>query len=161
MGTLDRLFGQREISDEEKKGNKAIERVRRRALARFVAVLSGLVFVLVTSVTLPPSGYAAFPGANGMIAFDSNRDGNEEIYVINADGTGQTRLTNEPASDHAPALDGALIGLIREVTNGNYALDSPWFQVEIEQVLGRRATKGKAGRPKAQLQHRRGQLDLV
>jgi TolB protein len=31
------------------------------------------------------------------IAFESNRDGNKEIYVMNADGTGQTNLTNHPA----------------------------------------------------------------
>jgi len=33
------------------------------------------------------------------IAFNTNRDGNEEIYVMNQDGTGQTRLTNDAASD--------------------------------------------------------------
>ena len=27
----------------------------------------------------------------------SHRDGNDEIYVMNADGTGQTNLTNNPA----------------------------------------------------------------
>jgi hypothetical protein len=53
-------------------------------------------------------------------------------------------------------LNGALIDPMREVSNGHYALGSPRFQVEIEQVLGRRATKGKANRPKAQPQHRRG-----
>ena len=46
---------------------------------------------------------AAFPGANGKIAFASDRDGNYEIYVMNADGSGQTNLTNNPADDHAPA----------------------------------------------------------
>ena len=30
------------------------------------------------------------------IAFISDRDGNEEIYVMNTDGTGQTRLTETP-----------------------------------------------------------------
>ena len=30
------------------------------------------------------------------IAFDSYRDGNIEIYVMNADGSNQTRLTNNP-----------------------------------------------------------------
>ena len=30
----------------------------------------------------------------GRIAFTSDRDGNYEIYTMNADGTGQTRLTN-------------------------------------------------------------------
>ena len=39
---------------------------------------------------------AAAPGrrTGSKIAFTSNRDGNYEIYVMNADGTGQTRLTN-------------------------------------------------------------------
>ena len=37
------------------------------------------------------------------IVFQSNRDGQPEIYVMNSDGTGQARLTNNPASDTAPA----------------------------------------------------------
>ena len=41
--------------------------------------------------------------ATDKIAFWSNRDGNDEIYVMNADGSGQTRLTNNPASDVRPA----------------------------------------------------------
>jgi len=30
------------------------------------------------------------------IVFESDRDGNKEIYVMNADGSGQTRLTDSP-----------------------------------------------------------------
>jgi redox-regulated HSP33 family molecular chaperone len=41
--------------------------------------------------------------AAGKIAFTSNRDGNIEIYVMNADGSGQTRLTTNAASDRFPA----------------------------------------------------------
>ena len=38
--------------------------------------------------------------AQERIAFTSNRDdGNFEIYVMNADGTNQTRVTNNPALD--------------------------------------------------------------
>jgi len=37
------------------------------------------------------------------IAFVSDRDGNREIYFMNAGGSGQTRLTNDPASDLGPA----------------------------------------------------------
>ena len=40
----------------------------------------------------------SFSGDGGKIAFTSNRDGNVEIYVMNADGSNQTRLTNDPAS---------------------------------------------------------------
>ncbi len=39
---------------------------------------------------------------NGKIAFNSNRDGNLEIYSMNADGSGQTRLTNNAATDELP-----------------------------------------------------------
>ena len=39
--------------------------------------------------------------ANGKIAFTSDRDGNSEIYVMNADGSNQNRLTNNPAEDYA------------------------------------------------------------
>ncbi len=35
----------------------------------------------------------------GQIVFESKRDGNREIYVMNADGTGQTRLTNNSLWD--------------------------------------------------------------
>src|SRR5207247_1175602 len=39
----------------------------------------------------------------GTIAFVSARDGNQEIYVMNADGSGVSRLTNTPATDIDPA----------------------------------------------------------
>jgi tricorn protease-like protein len=39
---------------------------------------------------------------NGKIAFQSSRDGNAEIYVMNTDGTGQTRLTFNAAADALP-----------------------------------------------------------
>jgi Tol biopolymer transport system component len=37
------------------------------------------------------------------IVFHSNRDGNWEIYVMNADGSNQTRLTDNPVDDGAPS----------------------------------------------------------
>jgi serine/threonine protein kinase/Tol biopolymer transport system component len=37
------------------------------------------------------------------IAFISDRDGNPEIYVMNSDGSGQTRLTNNTGYDSSPA----------------------------------------------------------
>ena len=38
----------------------------------------------------------------GRIAFGSNRDGNYEIYVMNADGTNQINLTNNAMNDTSP-----------------------------------------------------------
>ncbi len=39
---------------------------------------------------------------NGEIAFHSDRDGNFEIYKMNADGSGETLLSNHPATDRYP-----------------------------------------------------------
>ena len=46
-----------------------------------------------------------------QLAFVNDRDGNAEIYVINSNGSGATRLTTNPAIDMAPAWspDGAKI----------------------------------------------------
>jgi Tol biopolymer transport system component len=51
------------------------------------------------------------PADSDLIAFVSNRDGNREIYAMKADGTGQTRLTDDPATDGGPSWspDGARI----------------------------------------------------
>ena len=51
------------------------------------------------------------PSVSGKIVFDSTRDGNSEIYVMNADGTNQTRLTNNSVSDNKPIFspDGSKI----------------------------------------------------
>lgn len=40
---------------------------------------------------------------NGKIAYISSPDGDQEIYVMNADGSNQTRLTFNPAADSGPA----------------------------------------------------------
>ena len=41
---------------------------------------------------------------SGRIVFSSSRDGNDEIYIMNADGSNQTRLTNNSAQDDYPSL---------------------------------------------------------
>lgn len=44
-----------------------------------------------------------FVSTGEWIVFTSNRDGNLEIYSMNADGTGQANLTKNPANDFYPA----------------------------------------------------------
>lgn len=61
-----------------------------------------LVACAIAVIGVSSSAQAAFPGANGKIAFTSNRDGNNEIYIMDADGSNQTRLTNDPGSDSYP-----------------------------------------------------------
>jgi Tol biopolymer transport system component len=46
---------------------------------------------------------AAFPGANGLIAFSSTRDANAEIYVMEPDASDPRRLTRNPGADTDPA----------------------------------------------------------
>jgi TolB protein len=55
------------------------------------------------SATFTPNDFPQ-PSLTGKIAFESNRDGNEEIYVMNADGSNQTRLTNNPGLDGDPCF---------------------------------------------------------
>jgi len=67
----------------------------------FHAILLGL--VAAAFVVAPASSVTSAPAANGKIAFVSDRDGNDEIYVMNADGSGQTDLTSAPSSEVDPA----------------------------------------------------------
>lgn len=55
-------------------------------------------------LTDPSGNFRPRFSPNGSkIVFQSSRDGQPEIYVMNADGSGQTRLTNNSAWDTAPA----------------------------------------------------------
>jgi TolB protein len=65
--------------------------------------------------------------------FTSARDGNNEIYIMNADGTGQTRMTDNPASDSQPALspDGAAI-IFTSNRGGNFDI----FRIFIDGTGG-------------------------
>ena len=55
-----------------------------------------------TSTPTPTPGAGAGATA-GRIAFGSDRNGNWEIYAMNADGSGVTRLTDHPARDGNPS----------------------------------------------------------
>jgi len=57
-----------------------------------------LLFVAVALLT-PATADAAFPGANGKIAFVRAGD----IWTMNPDGTGQVNLTNSAADEQSPA----------------------------------------------------------
>jgi hypothetical protein len=93
----------------------------RPSAALGAAVLCGAIAVALLVGTGAAEGNA-FPGGNGKIAFVSNRDGNNEIYTMNPNGTLQTRLTNNAASDIRPAWspDGTKIAFesLRDTATG-------------------------------------------
>jgi WD40-like Beta Propeller Repeat len=71
-------------------------------LLRSVFALAALVVAVAIAAIAAGQSRAAFPGTNGKIVFETNRDGNEEIYTMNADGTGVTRVTHDGNDDRRP-----------------------------------------------------------
>ena len=64
------------------------------------ALAAAIVSIMSTSQTV----MGAFPGENGRIAFDSDRDGDFEIFRMKADGTGQRQLTHNDETDYGAAF---------------------------------------------------------
>src|SRR5882762_2145761 len=88
-------------------------------------VLAAVVLLLVTvpqacrrdDATAPPPiapSVQSTAASAPVIAFASNRDGNYEIYVMNADGSAQTRLTSNTGTDNEPSwsYDGRRIAFV-------------------------------------------------
>ena len=74
----------------------------------------------------PASFHSAFPPTRMLsawspdgrrIAFQSDRDGNREIYIVNADGSGQTQIDEPCGADAIPGWspDGRTIAFVRRV----------------------------------------------
>ncbi len=76
---------------------------------------------------LPLSGHATVEDALGLgrIAFVSDRDGDDEIYVMNADGSGLEQLTDNGSMDRDPAWspDGGRIVFASERENEEEVYD--------------------------------------
>ena len=68
------------------------------------------------AVSPPPvvTGSGEGPPPGGLLAFYSFRDGNQEIYTMNVDGTNQVNLTNNEAEDFEPdwSPDGQRIAFV-------------------------------------------------
>jgi Tol biopolymer transport system component len=112
----------------------------------FFAIAFCATLILGTAVIALPiqPARAAFRGANGKIAFVSNRDGNDEIYSVNPDGKGQTRLTYNTYEDENPAWspDGSKIAFERFI-------DSQWqiYVMNADGTEQRPLTSGASPHP--------------
>lgn len=106
-------------------------------------------FSLVMTLAVLCSGLASLAAAQGRIAFESTRsfspdgskiafstyrDGNWEVYVMNADGSNPTRLTELPGLDAAPSWNGsAPPAAANQCQNGGWALfTDPTFKDQGE-----------------------------
>ena len=76
--------------------------------------LPGIALALVGVLAAFACGDAGQRTPTGRIAFNSERDGNTEVYVMNADGSGVTNLTTSPSIDGLPGWspDGSRIAFV-------------------------------------------------
>jgi Tol biopolymer transport system component len=97
----------------------ALTKVTILALAHVALAQAQVVTPSWTAATALPTLHA-----NGKIAFTSDRDGNHEIYVMNADGSNQVRITNHPGVDDCPTWspDGTRIAFVSQPPSGGYAI---------------------------------------
>jgi Tol biopolymer transport system component len=85
----------------------------------FAVLLLGLFFLFPETIPLAQADHVPI----GRIAFSSDRNGNEEIYTMNFDGTAVERLTNNSAYDNSPSWskDGSIIAFVSN-RDGNHEI---------------------------------------
>jgi dipeptidyl aminopeptidase/acylaminoacyl peptidase len=87
------------------RGTEAINgRHDQSSVAERIGSVIGTLSLLACVLALSTPARASFPGGNGKLAFTSDPSGSDlEVYAMNADGSGQTDLTNNPNSDSTPS----------------------------------------------------------
>ncbi|NJK82136.1 MAG: hypothetical protein HC914_20690 [Chloroflexaceae bacterium] len=106
-------------------------------------------------------------GPQHKIAFVSDRDGDNEIYSMNTDGSAITNLTFNPANDTEPAWspDGLQLAFVSNRSGNNeiYIMNADGtglYQLTFMEVDNRRPTWSPDGRRIAFASQRRGKTDI-
>ena len=88
-------------------------------------------FILTSVIVLGVTPLMVCVDAQAQIAFVSERDGNSEIYMMDADGSNQRRLTNHPDRDFSPSWspDGKRIAFVSN--RDGHANIRGWLTYEI------------------------------
>jgi Tol biopolymer transport system component len=110
---------------------------KRRGAVLLSLALGAALAAIVAMTGVTREAEAAFPGANGRIAFESDRTsgkgvnnptGDVEIFAMNRDGTGVTQLTKNTADDFDPSYsakgDAILFSTNRDGNIEIYVMDS-------------------------------------
>jgi Tol biopolymer transport system component len=97
---------------------------------------------LITAALLAPFASAhdgededAFGGPPHSIAFQSSRDGNNEVYVMNPDGSDQTRLTFDSRNDQRPDISpngSQIVFVSNRITETNPTGDFEVFMMDAD-----------------------------
>ncbi|MEA3337716.1 MAG: hypothetical protein U9R25_17615 [Chloroflexota bacterium] len=76
----------------------------------------GFILVLVSAIILTGCSTSGRSEPSGRLVFEREEDGNSDIYVMNIDGSGMTRLTDDPGWDGVPSWspDGTRIAFASE-----------------------------------------------
>ena len=94
-------------------------------------------FLLASVIVLVLTLLMVCVNAQAQIAFFSRRDGNAEIYVMDADGGNQRRLTNNPNSDWFPSWspDGKRIAFVSD-RDGHFLGNIPTSEIYVMDADG-------------------------
>jgi Tol biopolymer transport system component len=84
----------------------------------------GSALLLTCTLLILATSIKASPSRDGKIAFASDRDGNREIYLMDADGSNQTRITRNLLIDDFPVWspDGSKIAFVSQRESGEFAI---------------------------------------
>jgi Tol biopolymer transport system component len=123
------------ITEATTQQNRA--RGKRRSAVLLSLALGAALAAIVAMTGVAREAQASYPGANGKIAFESDRTtgrgvnnptGDSEIFAMNRDGSGVTQLTNNTADDFDPSYsakgDAILFSTNRDGNIEIYVMDS-------------------------------------